>query len=180
MICRKILTVLAILAIISTTASATIYNLGYGTETIEITIQSNQDAAYIISLKVGDKLIVDLEVTDGGQIDFYLSNKTAYELYLAGAAGSINFDSLYYIEEYSRTTVGSIHYTYDSLVENELVVLVDNTGNVGTAPVGPVTVEGTIIVQKNVWTLQNIIITLVLVIIIIVFMVNFKYSRKKA
>ena len=45
---------------------------------------------------------------------------------------------------------GSIHYTYDSLVGNELVVLVDNTGNVGTAPVGPVTVEGTITVQKNV------------------------------
>ena len=104
MICRKILTILAILALISTTASATIYNLGYGTETIEITIQSNQDAAYIIPLKVGDKLIVNLEVIEGGPVDFYLSNKTAYQLYLAGASGTINFDSLYYIEEYSKTT----------------------------------------------------------------------------
>ena len=103
MICGKILTVLAILALISTTASAVTYNLGYGTETIEITIQSNQDAAYVIPLKVGDKLTVDLVVTDGDSVDFYLSNKTAYQLYLAGADGSINFDSLYYIEEYSRT-----------------------------------------------------------------------------
>ena len=179
MICKKVLVVLTILAIISTTASATIYNLGYGTETIEITIQSNQDAAYIIPLKVGDKLIVDLTVTDGGPVDFYLSNKTAYELYQAGAAGSINFDSLYYIEECSRTSAGSIYYTYDSLVGNELVVLVDNTGNVGAAPVGPVTVEGTITVEKNVWTLQNIIITIILVIFIIAFMLSFKYPRNK-
>ncbi len=180
MICRKVLTILVMLTIISTTASATIYNLGYGTETIEITIQSNQDAAYIVPLEVGDKLIVDLTVTDGGSVDFYLSNKTAYELYLAGAAGSIKFDSLYYVEEYSRISVGNIHYTYDSLVKNDLVVIVDNAGHVGEVPVGPVTVEGTITIQKNVWTLQNILITIVLIILIIVFMLSFRYPRKKA
>jgi len=176
----KIMTILILLAIISTTASAVTYNLGYGTETIEITILTNQDAAYVVPLSAGDKLTVELEVVEGGSVDFYLSNKTAYELYLAGAAGTINFDSLYYVEEYSRTSVGNIHYTYDSLVNNNLVVIVDNTGYVGGAPEGPVTVHGTIIVQKNVWTLQNILVTIFLIILIIAFMLSFRYPRKKA
>lgn len=176
----KIFTIIILLGIISTTASAITYHLGYGTETIEITIPTNQDAAYVIPLRVGDKLTVDLEVVEGGSVDFYLSNETAYELYLAGVAGTIHFDSLYYVEEYSRTSVGNIHYTYDSLVKNNLVVIVDNAGYVGGAPEGEVTVEGTIVVQKNVWTLQNIIITVVLIILIIIFMLSFRYPRKKA
>ncbi|MCK5024080.1 MAG: hypothetical protein KAR56_00520 [Thermoplasmata archaeon] len=66
------------------------------------------------------------------------------------------------------------------MTKNELVIILDNTGPVGETPDGPVTVEGTITVQKNVWTLQNIVITLVLVILIIAFMLSFRYPRKKA
>jgi len=181
MMMRLLATIMVLLLILPATASAATFNLGYGTRTVDIAIQANQDAAYIIPLEVGDKLIVDLEVVDGGPVDFYLTNKTAYEVYLAGASGTINFNSLYYVDEYSRTSTGSMGYTYNSLIENELVVLVDNTGNVGEAASGPVTVHGTIIVQKNVWTLQNIIITVILVILIIAFMVGFRYpwNRKK-
>jgi len=177
----KITTVLMMLAIISITASAATYTLGYGTEIVEITLQSNQDAAYVVPLGVGDKLSVSLEVVDGGPVDFFLTNKTAYEVYKASISGSINFDSLYYVEDYSRKETGAISYTYDSLVANELVVLIDNTGYTvgGAEPIGPVDIEGKITVQKNVWTLQNIIITIVAIVIIIVVMVGIRYPKRK-
>ncbi len=176
----KTFTILILLAIISTTASAATYNLGYGSEVIRIEIPVNRDAAYIIPLGVGDKLIVNLEVIEGGPVDFYLSNKTAYEIYEASRSGYINFDSLYYIDDYSRTSTGSILYTYNSLIKNELVVIIDNTGYIGEMPSDSVTVHGSIIVEKNIWTLQNILVTIVLIILIVVFMLIFKYPKKKA
>ena len=154
-------------------------SLDYGDHQIDATIQINQDAAYVIPLKVGDKLVVDLEVFDGGPVDFYLTNKTAYEVYQASVSGNLNFDSFYFIDDYSRTSTGRMIYTYNSLTANELVVLVDNTGNLGEAPIGPVTISGSIEVQRNVWTWQNILMTAILIIMIIVFMLSFRYPRNK-
>ena len=179
---RMIFSLLILTVLASSSVLALSSELGYGTHEIEINIQENQDAAYIIDLKAGDKLIVDLEVFDGGPVDYYLTNKTAYDAYLASAAGYINSDSFYFVGEYSRTSTGRISYTYNSVTAGEIVVLVDNTGNIGETPIGPVTIFGSIEIQKNVWTLQNILITAVLVIMIIVFMLSFRHpsSRKKA
>ena len=168
-----------ILILTSSSVLALTSSLDYGDHQIDATIQINQDAAYVIPLEVGDKLIVDLEVFDGGPVDFYLTNKTAYEVYLASVSGSINFDSLYFIDDYSRTSIGRIAYTYNSLTANELVVLVDNTGNLGEAPIGPVTISGSIEVQRNIWTWQNILMTAILIIMIIAFMLSFRYPRSK-
>ena len=177
-----IIGVFALIILTSSSVLALTSNLGYGNHPIDATIQVNQDAAYVVPLKLGDKLIVDLEVFDGGPVDFYLTNKTAYDVYQASTSGAINYDSFYFIEEYSRTSTGRISYTYDSLVATEVVVLVDNSGNLGEAPIGPVTISGSIEIQKNVWTWQNILITAILIIMIIAFMLSFRYpkNQKKA
>ena len=169
----RILIGFIVLILTSSSVMALTSNLGYGDHPIDAIIQANQDAAYVIPLKVGDKLIVDLEVFDGGPVDFYLTNKTAYDIYQASVSGNLNYDSFYFIEDYSRTSTGRISYTYDSLVATEVVVLVDNSGNLGGDPIGPVTISGSIEVQKNVWTWQNILVTAVLIILIIAFMLSF-------
>lgn len=162
-------------------ASAATYNLGYGTHDIDITIQINQDFGYVIPIKVGDKLMVNLTVASGGPADFFLTNKTAYDVYHASIAGQVNFDSLFVVEDYSRKEAGGISYTYDSLVDNELVVLIDNTAYTvgGAEPAGPITIHGQITVQRNVWTLQNIIMTIIIVVIIAAVMVGIRYPGKK-
>ncbi len=174
-----IIGLIVFLVLASSSVLALTADLGYGNHPIDVTIQANQDVAYVIDLEVGDKLIVDLEVFDGGPVDFYLTNKTAYGVYQASVSGVLNYDSFYFVEEYSRTSTGRISYTYDSIVANELVVLVDNSGNLGEPPIGPVTVSGTIEVQRNVWTWQNILITAVLIILIIAFMLSFRYPKNK-
>ena len=174
-----IIGLIVFLVLASSSVLALTADLGYGNHPIDVTIQANQDVAYVIDLEVGDKLIVDLAVFDGGPVDFYLTNKTAYGVYQASVSGVLNYDSFYFVEEYSRTSTGRISYTYDSIVANELVVLVDNSGNLGEPPIGPVTVSGTIEVQRNVWTWQNILITAVLIILIIAFMLSFRYPKNK-
>ena len=153
-------------------AAAQTHELGYGTEEVSITLQPNEEAAYAIPLKVGDVLEVELEVVSGGPVDFYLTNLTAYNLYRASITSGGGIDSLYYLADYSRNECGGIGYTYDSLVENELVVLLDNTAYLegGAAPIGPVSIEGSIRVHQNVWTWQNIAVTTIVIGLIVGFM----------
>ena len=177
----KIISALALLTLISIPVVAETCNIGYGTEPVEIALQPNQEMAYVIPLEVGDRLIVELEVASGGPVDFFLTNNTAYVVYVASRTDGAGIDSLYYIEDYSRKEAGTISYTYNSLVANELVVLIDNTGYTvdGAEPTGPVSVEGSIIVQKNVWTPQNIFITIIVLIIIIAVMVGIRYPGRR-
>ena len=61
------------------------------------------------------------------------------------------------------------------------MVLIDNTGwtEGGADPTGVVVVEGTITVQKNVWTWQNIAITALVIAVIVAFMVGVRLPNKK-
>jgi hypothetical protein len=182
MISKSPLLIIAIAVLLSGAASAATVALGYGTQEISVTLQPGEDAAYVIPVKVGDRLKVDLRVADGGQVDFYLTNLTAYNIYKSSVAGNIHFYSFYYVVDYSDENSDFIRYTYDSFVDNELVVVIDNTGFTegGAAPLGPVSITGTISAEQNIWTLTNIIITAIVIIAIIAFMVGLRYRKKKA
>jgi hypothetical protein len=179
---KYLILIIAIAVLLSGTASAATTALGYGTHEVTITLQLGEDAAYVIPVRVGDSLKVDLRVTEGGPVDFYLTNLTAYNVYKASVSGYLNFPSLYYVADYSDENSDFIRYTYDSFVDNELVVVIDNTGFTqnGAAPIGPVSITGTITVEKNVWTPTNIAITIIVIIAIIAFMVGLRYRKKKA
>lgn len=161
--------------------SAAPFNLGYGDHDIEISIPINQHAAYAIQVRPGDKLMVNLEVAEGGPVDFFFTNSTAYEMYLECISGSSNENSLFFIDEYSKKEAGVISYTYNSLVANDIVVLIDNTGfNLdGVDPLGTVEIAGTIALERNVWTPQNIALTIIAIATIITIMVGIKYPRRK-
>lgn len=169
---------IAIIILFSANAVAGTQELGHGTHEIDISVGPNEDAAYLIPMKAGERLTVDLQA-EGAPVDFYLTNRTAYDVYKASAWGQLDFHSFYYLDEYSRTGTGQISYTYDSLTENELVVLVDNTGHIGSDPAGTSTVTGTIIVQGNAWTPENIILTGALAILLISFMVMLRLPKKR-
>lgn len=174
--------IIAIAVLLSGSVSAATVALDYGTQEVSITLQPGEDAAYVIPVKVGDRLKVDLQVIEGGQVDFYLTNLTAYNVYKASVAGNIHFYSFYYVVDYSNENSDFIRYTYDSFVDNELVVVIDNTGFTqdGAAPIGPVSITGTISVEENIWTPTNIAITVIVVIAIIAFMVGLKFRKRKA
>ena len=163
------------------TVSAAYSELDYGTHEISCTLQVNQDAAFAIHTEPGDRLIVNLTVTSGGPVDFYLSNTTAYLAYRASIGGNLYVNELYYVREYSIKSTGSLSYEYTAFIKNNLVVLIDNTGwtEGGAVPTGTVVVEGTITVQKNVWTWQNIAITALVIAVIVAFMVGVRLPNKK-
>ncbi len=172
---------LAAMILLPGTVSAAYSELAYGSHEVSCTLQVNEDAAYAIHTEPGDRLIVDLTVTSGGPVDFYLSNTTAYLAYLASLGGNGYVNELYYVREYSSRSSGSISYDYTAFIENNLVVLIDNTGwtEGGADPTGVVVVEGTITVQKNVWTWQNIAITALVIAVIVAFMVGVRLPNKK-
>jgi hypothetical protein len=182
MISKSALLLIAVAVLLSGIAGAATTALGYGTQNISITLQPGEDAAYVILVKVGDRLKVDLRVAEGGQVDFYLTNLTAYNVYKASSAGNIHFYSFYYVVDYSDENSDFIRYTYDSFVDNEMVVVIDNTGFTenGAVPIGPVSITGTITVEQTIWTLTNIAITVIVVIAIIAFMVGLKFRKRKA
>ncbi|MDO9537058.1 MAG: hypothetical protein Q7J68_01925 [Thermoplasmata archaeon] len=178
---KSILLALALASLLCLNTSAATVQLPYGTHQISITLQPNEDLAYLIPLELGDRLIVNLAVAEGGPVDFYLTNLTAYNLYKASVSGDLNFPSLYYLTGQTSENAIEVQYSYDSLVKNELVVLIDNsvyTEN-GAAPIGPVTVTGEITVERNVWTFQNIAITIAVVVIIILFMAYLKWPTNR-
>jgi hypothetical protein len=173
---------LAWLIVFAGCASAEYAELGYGEHAVTSELGVNEDDAYVVHLRVGDRLSVDLEVTSGGLVDFFLTNVTAYMLYKASLSGEVHFNYLYYAADYSAKSVGSIGYDFTAFVEDTLVVVIDNTGwtEGGASPVGDVVVEGSIAVQKNVWTWQNIAITALVVGVIIAFMVGVKLPRRRS
>ena len=172
---------LAAMILLPGTVRAAYSELAYGSHEISCTLQVNEDAAYAIHTEPGDRLIVDLTVTSGGAVDFYLSNTTAYLAYRASLSGNGYVNELYYVREYSRRSSGTVSYEYTAFMKNTLVVLIDNTGwtEGGADPTGVVVVEGTITVQKNVWTWQNIAITALVIAVFFAFMVVVRFPNKK-
>ncbi len=172
---------LAALVISMTSVRADYVELDYGTHEISTTLQIGEDEAYVVHLKVGDRLEVNLEVVSGGPVDFYLTNLTAYMVYKASVGGSIHFSYLYYAADYSSKNVGSISYAYTALVADTLVVVIDNAAwtEGGAEPIGEVLMEGSIAVQKNVWTWQNIAIVALVIAVIVAFMVGVKLPKRK-
>jgi len=162
-------------------AGAEYFNLDYGTHVITVNLEMHEDVAYIVHTQTGDELKVDLTVTDGGSVDFYLTNLTAYMAYRASLGGGGIVDELIYVRENSRQSTGSISYDYTAFVTNTLVVVIDNTAWTvdGAQPTGPVSVEGTIVFEKNIWTWQNIVITALVIGVIIAFMVGVKLPRDR-
>lgn len=178
---KTISLLLAAMILLPGAVSAAYSELDYGTHEISCTLQVNEDAAYAIHTEPGDRLIVDLTVTSGGAVDFYLSNTTAYLAYRASLDGNGYVNELYYVREYSSRSSGSVSYEYTAFIKNNLVVLIDNTGwtEGGAVPTGTVVVEGTITVQKNVWTWQNIAITALVIAVIVAFMVGVRFPNKE-
>ncbi len=172
---------LAAMILLPGTVNAAYSELAYGSHEISITLQVNEDTAYAIHTEPGDRLIVDLTVTSGGAVDFYLSNTTAYLAYRTSLDGNGYVNELYYVREYSSRSSGSVSYEYTAFMKNNLVVLIDNTGYTegGADPTGTVVVEGIITVQKNVWTWQNIAITALVIAVIVAFMVGVRLPNKK-
>ena len=157
--------------------AAALTTLDYGTHQVSIALQSGEEAAYLINMGPGDRLVVNLNVLGGSHADFYLTNLTAYNAYKSGIVGS-----LYFLGGQSREDSPRAQYSYDSLTANEYVLLIDNTANTegGAIPAGPVTIEGTITVEKNIWTVRNIALTIALIIGIALFMAYLRWRRKKA
>jgi hypothetical protein len=155
------------------------FELDYGTHEISRTIQWRDDAAFVIHLEPGDQLVVDLQEENGILVDFYLTNLTAYIAYQATINDQFKIPYLYNLGGYSKNNATTIGYERTSFIKNTLVVLVDNTNFVGADSVGPVSIEGSISVHRNVWTLENILITSLVIGIIVAFMVGVKLPKKE-
>ncbi len=164
------------IAILLAPSAAALTTLDYGENRITVTIESGEEAAYLMNVGAGDQLVVNLRVTEGGHVDFYLTNLTAYNLYKSGY-----LDSLYFLGGQSRQDSSLLQYSYDSAIGNDYVLLIDNTANTlgGANPEGPVTIEGSITIEKNIWTVQNIAITITVVAGIILFMVFLRWPKKR-
>jgi hypothetical protein len=169
------------LAVSASLVGAEYFDLDYGTHVINVDLAMNEDAVYIVPTSAGDLLKVDLTVTDGGSVDFLLTNLTAYMAYRASLGGGGIVDELIYVREHSRQSTGSINYEYTAFVTNTLAIVIDNTAWTvdGAQPTGPVSIEGTIVFEKNIWTWQNIAITALVIGIIIAFMVGVKLPSRK-
>ncbi len=171
--------IMAIMIICTTCASSETFELDYGTHVISRTIQWRDDAAFVIHLDPGDRLVVDLQEENGIPVDFYLTNLTAYMVYQASINSQYNFPYLYNLGQYSKNGTTTISYERISFIKNTLVVLVDNTNYVGVDTVGPVSIEGTISVHRNIWTLESILITSLVIGIIVAFMIGVKLPKKE-
>ena len=188
-----VLIIISILAILGTCLGAGIASgqivpdptrLGYGSHEIEIDLGMNGIEAYIIPLNRGDRVTVDLTVIEGGEVDFYSMNN--YSLYMMvkddpDLSGG-TFD-LYFMEEgeYSRTSSLIISYEYTAIYDDTLIILVDNSNMVenGAAPTGDIVVSGSIDVKENVWTMENIVITFVILVVTIIIFVGLRLPAKK-
>ena len=188
-----ILGIISILAILGTSLGAVIVSgqiipdptwLGYGNHDVDIDLGIGEIEAYIISIERGDRVVVDLTVVEGGAVDFYSMNN--YSLYMMvkddlDVSGG-TFD-LYFMEEgeYSRTSSLWISYEYTAIYDDTLIILVDNSNMVenGAVPTGDVVVSGSIDVKQSVWTMENIVITLVIVVAIIIIFVGLRLPAKK-
>ena len=175
--------IIAVIVLFSVLSASTIANpveLGYGTHQVSETIPMNDDAAFVIHMEAGDSLEVDLREVNGKHVDFYLTNLTAYVAYRASLSGVIEFDYLYYLAQGTRKDAVEAGYHYTLFFDNTLVVMIDNSPwtDGGASPSGSVSIEGSIIVHKNVWTAQNIIITVLVISVIIAFMVGVWLPRK--
>jgi hypothetical protein len=144
------------------------------------TIPLNDDVAFVIHMEAGDSLEVSLREVNGKHVDFYLTNLTAYMAYRASLSGAIEFDYLYFLGEGTRKDTVEASYQYTLFVDNTLVVMIDNSPwtDGGASPSGAASIEGSIVVHKNVWTAQNIIITVLVISVIIAFMVGVWLPRR--
>ena len=141
----------------------------------------NDDLAYVVHMKPGDVLTVDLWELSDDPVDFYLTNLTAYLAYKASLTGQQEIDYLYFLGEGTRKDSAEINYQYTAMVESTFVVLIDNSQwtEGGADPTGQVGIRGEIIFEKNVWTWQNIAITALVIGVIIAFMAGVWIPRNK-
>jgi len=170
--------IIIILLSLAASAIASPVDLGYGTHDISETIRMDDDLAFVVYLGAGDKLVVNLRETTGTLTDFYLTNLTAYMAYKASVPGQGGVDYLYFLREGSKNSTIEISYTYTAYIDHSVVIVVDNTDLVGAYTSSAVHIEGTIAVNKNVWTWQNIAITALVIGVIVAFMVGVKLPRK--
>ena len=178
---KLVMLALALAAMLSGNVVALMLDLDHGMHEISITILPGEDVAYVVPMEFGDHLNVNLQVTGGGPADFYLTDATAYSVYKASILGKIHFDSFYYVAEYSDENASSISYSYSSLKESELVVLIDNSGYIqtGVAPTEPVSVEGTISLVKGFWTPVNLTIATTAIVAAVASVVFLVHRRRR-
>jgi len=174
---RAIMIMIILISIAASTLAGPV-DLGYGDHDISETIRMDDDLAFVVYLGVGDKLVVNLRETTGTLTDFYLTNLTAYMAYKASVPGHGGIDYLYFLREGSKNSTIEISYTYTAYIDQSVVIVVDNTDMVGAYSSSAVHIEGTIAVNKNVWTWQNIAITALVIGVIVAFMVGVKLPRK--
>ena len=189
----SLLSILAILVILGTSLGIGIASgqiipeptrLGYGDHNVKFELGVNEIEAFIIPLNRGDHVVVDLTVVEGGEVDFYSMNN--YSLYLTvkdDSDMSAGPGDLYFMEEgkYSHTNSFWITYEYTAIHDDTLIILVDNSNMVenGAVPTGYILISGSIDVKENIWTMENIVITLVVVVAIIIIFVGIKIPARK-
>ena len=151
--------------------------LGYGGHDIDVTLAPNENAIYTTHVKFGDSLKVELEVVEGGAVAFFLLNTyTAYQTY------ALNQSEVVYLDyPYSQFSSSLIGYEYTSSIDDTLYIVIDNTAYTesGAMPTGTVAVLGNITVTKSPWTLQAVILTIIIIIAIIVVFAKFTIKPKK-
>ncbi len=155
--------------------------LGYGDHDIDITLGMGEVSIFVIPLEMGDKINVNLEVGSGGAVDFFLMDN--YTMYIMSEEGGL-FDEdseLVFLEDGTKRDTYQISYQHTANFDDTLFLLIDNSGltETGATPTGDVKVSGSIDVKESIWTLQNIVITLVIVAVIIIIFVGIKLPAKK-
>ena len=190
---RKVLTTLIIISILGITQGTGIVSgqvipdptwLGPGNHDIDLDLGMGEIEAFIISIEKGDRVVVDLMVTEGSPADFYsLNNYSLYLMVKDDPDLSSGTNDLYFMEEgeYTRTSSLWISYEYTALYDDTIIILVDNSNMVenGASPTGDIVVSGTIDVKESVWTMENIIITLVIIVVIIIIFIGFRIPAKR-
>lgn len=151
--------------------------LDYGEHSVDIKLEPNEMAVYAAEMRFGDRLEVELQVTGGGNADFFLLDTyTAYQTYMSEQT------DIYFLEyPYSQSNSQYIKYDYSVLHNDTLVIIVDNTAYTegGASPTGTVYISGQISVIKSPWTLNNIIILAIVIVVIIVVFTKFRFKPKK-
>ncbi len=155
--------------------------LGYGYHDIDVTLDIDEISVYKIHLKMGDKFIVNLEVNMGGPVDFILMDN--YTLYLMAEDGDLLNDEgeLVFLQKGTSTDSYEISYDHSAKFDDTLYLILDNSDftETGASPIGEVRITGSIDVRESVWTIQNIIITIVIVIVIIAIFVGIRLPPGK-
>ena len=144
------------------------------TVTETIPVAQGEYYAYMTVLSTNERVVYDVRVTTGSNIDFYVLGQVGFGLY----AGDQSFQRLVQVEN-TRTAAG------EYITTGQIFLVVDNADLSGAMPTGSVTVSvnlqrtsvpATSLLSPVLWAGIGILIAIVVVVVILAVVL----SRKKA